>query len=78
MKTFIYLLTGIFITTFTLSSVSAQGRRGGPNGRGGQLEGIKAGDALPNVNGLTESGKTVNLRDLLADHYAVIVFGCLT
>jgi hypothetical protein len=38
---------------------------------------LRVGEQIPDVQGLTETGRTINLRELKGD-YAVLVFGCLT
>ncbi|MFQ5744055.1 MAG: hypothetical protein ACE5HV_10755 [Acidobacteriota bacterium] len=62
-----------------------QGRQGGPAGSGGQFVGSSfervapaIGEPMPDLVVYDPDGKALQLRQLLGEHYTVLILGCLT
>lgn len=54
------------------------GAPGGGMGSSFEANSPAVGEAMPDVVVHRETGEPVSFRQLLSDHYTVVIFGCLT
>ena len=72
--TLVYLMAALSTAVFAQNRSLAQDRSQGRGGFSGLPEVVSR---LPEIKGLDETGRVINLRELKGD-YKVLVFGCLT